>query len=51
VEVKDKFARRPQNLPTDQPEKRLDRFDLISAMTFTESFDLRERFKRDHCSA
>lgn len=49
VEVKDK------DLPAvckifqriNQGGKRLDRFDLISAMTFTESFDLRERFKKD----
>jgi hypothetical protein len=49
VEVKDK------DLPAvckifqriNQGGKRLDRFDLISAMTFTQDFDLRERFKRD----
>ncbi|MDY0167608.1 MAG: DUF262 domain-containing protein [Thermoguttaceae bacterium] len=31
----------------NQAGKRLDRFDLISAMTFTSDFDLRERFKKD----
>lgn len=31
----------------NQAGKRLDRFDLISAMTFTAEFDLRERFKKD----
>ena len=31
----------------NQAGKRLDRFDLISAMTFTSEFDLRERFKKD----
>jgi hypothetical protein len=31
----------------NQAGKRLDRFDLISAMTFTSYFDLRERFKKD----
>lgn len=31
----------------NQGGKRLDRFDLISAMTFTADFDLRERFRKD----
>lgn len=31
----------------NQSGKRLDRFDLISAMTFNPDFDLRERFKQD----
>lgn len=31
----------------NQAGKRLDRFDLISAMTFTVDFDLRERFRKD----
>jgi hypothetical protein len=31
----------------NQSGKRLDRFDLIVAITFTPDFDLRERFKRD----
>lgn len=31
----------------NQAGKRLDRFDLISATTFTAEFDLRERFKKD----
>jgi len=31
----------------NQSGKRLDRFDLISAMTFTSDFNLRERFKSD----
>lgn len=31
----------------NQSGKRLDRFDLISAMTFTADFDLWERFKKD----
>lgn len=31
----------------NQSGKRLDRFDLISAMTFSLDFDLRERFKED----
>jgi len=31
----------------NQSGKRLDRFDLISAMTFTKDFDLREHFKTD----
>jgi len=31
----------------NQAGKRLDRFDLVSAMTFTAEFDLRERFKKD----
>lgn len=49
VEVKDKnlidvcgiFQR------INQSGKRLDRFDLITATTFTEGFDLRERFQAD----
>ena len=49
VEVKDKqlidvcgiFQR------INQSGKRLDRFDLITATTFTENFDLRERFQAD----
>jgi len=49
VEIKDK------DLPAvckifqriNQSGKRLDRFDLISAMTFTKDFDLREKFKND----
>ena len=31
----------------NQSGKRLDRFDLISAMTFDPTFDLREKFKQD----
>ena len=31
----------------NQSGKRLDRFDLISAMTFTADFDLREKFRKD----
>lgn len=31
----------------NQSGKRLDRFDLISAMTFNPEFDLREKFKQD----
>lgn len=31
----------------NQSGKRLDRFDLISAMTFSPDFDLREKFKQD----
>lgn len=31
----------------NQSGKRLDRFDLISSMTFSEDFDLREKFKQD----
>lgn len=31
----------------NQSGKRLDRFDLITATTFTEGFDLRERFQED----
>ena len=31
----------------NQSGKRLDRFDLISAMTFTDDFDLRERFNAE----
>lgn len=31
----------------NQGGKRLDRFDLISAMTFSRDFDLREKFKED----
>ncbi len=31
----------------NQAGKRLDRFDLISAMTFSPDFDLREKFKKD----
>ena len=31
----------------NQAGKRLDRFDLISAMTFTSDFDLRDRMKKD----
>ena len=31
----------------NQSGKRLDRFDLVAAMTFTTDFDLRERFKKD----
>jgi hypothetical protein len=31
----------------NQGGKRLDRFDLIAAMTFTPDFDLREKFKED----
>jgi hypothetical protein len=31
----------------NQSGKRLDRFDLISAMTFNPDFDLREKFKQD----
>ena len=31
----------------NQGGKRLDRFDLVSAMTFSRDFDLRERFKSD----
>jgi hypothetical protein len=31
----------------NQSGKRLDRFDLVAAMTFTRDFDLRERFKLD----
>ncbi len=31
----------------NQSGKRLDRFDLISAMTFTDDFDMREKFKSD----
>lgn len=31
----------------NQSGKRLDRFDLVAAMTFTPDFDLRERFKAD----
>lgn len=49
VEVRDK------DLPSvckifqriNQAGKRLDRFDLISAMTFAPDFDLREKFKQD----
>lgn len=31
----------------NQSGKRLDRFDLVAATTFTPTFDLRERFKKD----
>jgi len=49
VEVKDKTL--PQVCKIfqriNQAGKRLDRFDLISAMTFTKDFDLREKLKQD----
>ena len=49
VEVKDKTLSEVCGIfqRINQGGKRLDRFDLITAMTFTEDFDLRERFQTD----
>jgi len=49
VEVRDKDLPAVCNIfqRINQGGKRLDRFDLISAMTFTPDFDLREKFKYD----
>lgn len=49
VEVKDKDLEAVSKIfrRINQGGKRLDRFDLISAIAFTEDFDLRERIKTD----
>jgi len=49
VEVRDKDLPAVCNIfqRINQGGKRLDRFDLISAMTFSPDFDLREKFKID----